>query len=116
MAEEKFHFKVGDVVQIEATNIGNSGYGDWQYIKFRTPNNKSNCQIFLKEINEQIHAGDYVRFDELDVYPRQAKVENTKGELKWVTIFKVDAVVSLAENQPGFDTPMMDADPEQLPF
>ena len=112
---EKFHFKQGDVLQIDDTKIGNSGYGDWQYIKIRDPNNsKTNSQLFLKEINEQIHPGDYVRIDEVDVYPRRAKVENTKGELAWTTIFKVDIKVSLAEGAGGF-TPVGDESGE-LPF
>ena len=113
---EKFHFKQGDVLQIDDTKIGNSGYGDWQYIKIRDPNNsKTNSQLFLKEINEQIHPGDYVRIDEVDVYPRRAKVENTKGELAWTTIFKVDIKVSLAEDYGGF-TPVSEEEEAQLPF
>ena len=108
---DKFHFKQGDVLQIDATKIGNSGNGDWQYIKFKSPDKKTNPQLFLTEINEQIHDGDYVRLDELTVYPRRAKVENMKGELVWSTIFKVDVKVSLAEDAGGFNT-----NGSELPF
>ena len=115
---EKFHFKQGDVLQIDSTKIGNGAYGDWQYIKVRSPDHKTNSQIFLSEINELIHDGDWVRIDEIDVYPRRAKVENTKGELAWTTIFKVDIKVSLAEDAGGFTQgqfDMGDTDGE-LPF
>ena len=108
---DKFHFTVGSVLQVDSTKIGNGQYGDWQYIKVKSPDNKTNSQLFLSEINEQIHDGDYVRIDEIDVYPRRAKVENTKGEMTWSTIFKVDVKVSLAEEAGGFDV-----ESESLPF
>ena len=108
---DKFHFKQGDVLQIDATKIGNSGNGDWQYIKIKSPDNKTNSQLFLTEINEEIRDGDWVKIDEITVYPRRAKVENMKGELTWSTIFKVDVKVSLAEDAGGFDV-----ESEQLPF
>jgi len=116
MATEKFHFKQGDVVQIDSTRIGNGQYGDWQYIKIKSPDNKTNSQIFLKEIVENLHDGDYVRFDEIDVYPRRAKVENTRGELAWTTIFKVDVKVSLVEDAGGFTTEFSDVADGELPF
>ena len=114
---DKFHFTVGSVLQVDSTKIGNNQWGDWQYIKVRSPDSKTNSQLFLSEINEQIHDGDYVRVDEIDVFPRRAKVENTKGELAWTTIFKVDIKVSLAEGVGGFTTQFVDVeDGEQLPF
>ncbi len=114
---DKFHFTVGSVLQVDSTKIGNGQWGDWQYIKVKSPDNKTNSQLFLSEINEQIHDGDYVRVDEIEVYPRRAKVENTKGELAWTTIMKVDIKVSLAEGHGGFDTQFEDVgDNEQLPF
>lgn len=114
---DKFHFTVGSVLQVDSTKIGNGQWGDWQYIKVKSPDNKTNSQLFLSEINEQIHDGDYVRVDEIDVFPRRAKVENTKGELAWTTIFKVDIKVSLAEGVGGFTTQFVDVeDGEQLPF
>lgn len=116
MAAEKFHFGVGDVVQIDSTKIGNGQYGDWQYIKIKAPDGKTNSQIFLTEINETIHDGDYVKIDDIKVYPRRAKVENMKGELAWSTIFKVDIKVSLAEGVGGFDTEFTDASESDLPF
>ena len=103
MAKEKFHFKQGDVLQLEDVKIGNGAYGDWQYIKVLAPDHKTNSQIFLSEIVENLHPGDWVRVDQIEVYPRRAKVENTKGELAWTTIFKIDIKVSLAES-PGFTT------------
>ena len=109
--QDKFQFKQGDILQLDDCKIGNSQYGDWQYIKIKSPDNKTNSQLFLTEINEDIHPGDYVRIDELTVYPRRAKLENTKGEMTWSTIFKVDVKVSLAEDAGGFN-----AESEQLPF
>lgn len=109
---EKFHFKQGDIVQIDSTKIGNGQYGDWQYIKIKSPDSKTNSQIFLSEINEEIHDGDYVRIDEIEVYPRRAEVKNTRGEIAWTTIFKVDIKVSLAEDAGGFSP----GEEEQLPF
>ena len=118
MAEkEKFHFKQGDIVKVDSTRIGSGQYGDWQYIKLHAPGSKTQPQIFLSEINEQIHDGDLVRVDEIAVYPRRAKVENTKGELAWTTIMKVDIKVSLADEQAGFDTQFEDVeDSGELPF
>lgn len=114
---EKFHFKQGDVLRVDSTKIGSGQYGDWQYIKVRSPDGKTNSQLFLSQINEQIHDGDFVRVDEIDVYPRRAKVENTKGELAWTTIFKVDIKISLAEDHGGFDTQFEDVESEEmLPF
>ena len=114
---EKFHFKQGDVLRVDSTKIGSGQYGDWQYIKVRSPDGKTNSQLFLSQINETIHDGDFVRVDEIDVYPRRAKVENTKGELAWTTIFKVDIKISLAEDHGGFETQFEDVeDGEPLPF
>ena len=115
---EKFHFKQGDVLRVDSTKIGSGQHGDWQYIKVRSPDGKTNSQLFLSQINETIHDGDFVRVDEIDVYPRRAKVENTKGELAWTTIFKVDIKISLAEDHGGFDTQFEDVEDmgEQLPF
>ena len=115
---EKFHFKQGDVLRVDSTKIGSGQYGDWQYIKVRSPDGKTNSQLFLSQINETIHDGDFVRVDEIDVYPRRAKVENTKGELAWTTIFKVDIKISLAEDHGGFETQFEDVEDmgEQLPF
>ena len=114
MAEtkEKFHFKQGDVLLLDDVKSGSGQYGVWQYIKVRSPDGKTNSQLFLSEIDETLHPGDYVRVDEIEVYPRRAEVKNMKGELAWTTIFKVDLKVSLADDAGGFDVESAG----QLPF
>ena len=108
---DKFHFSVGDTLQVDSTKSGSGQYGDWQYIKVKSPDGKTNPQIFLTEIVENLHDGDYVKVEGISVYPRRAKVESPKGELVWSTIFKVDIKVSIDEEAGGFDV-----EGEQLPF
>ena len=111
---EKFHFTVGSVFQVDSTKSGSGQYGDWQYIKVKSPDGKTNSQLFLSEINPDIRDGDYVRVDAVDVYPRRAEVKNMKGEIAWTTIFKVDIKVSLAEDAGGFS--LVGDESGELPF
>ena len=122
-----FELRVGDIVRVESTKTGEKKDGTpWQKITIETGDAKTpHMDFFLEEINDSVHDGDFIRIDDVvlsggrmfKVSDRSKIDELIKSKAgMYISYWAFNAKVSIAENQLGFDTPMMDVGDEQLPF
>ena len=121
-----FKLRQGDIALVDSTKIGNTNGKDWQMVSINTGDSKNpHMEFFLEEIDETLHAGDYIRIDEVVLSARRIFKVKDNAKIRelidsksggYISSWSFDAKISHVDGVGGFDTEFTDASESDLPF